>query len=168
MGREINAEAVRNQAFGKPSLGKRGYSADEVDRYLQVIAAALDGRSRLSANDVHNVAFQKPPLGKRGYDEEEVDAFLDAIEDQLKARERPRVRLPTDQRSPPPRSLRHRTRRTTHGPQRQPPTRHGTRPSAAAPVHRRRAPTRAHREVWVACPNTIGTACLRPSELSSS
>ena len=51
-----------------------------------MIAAALDGRSRLSANDVHNVAFKKPPLGRSGYDEEQVDAFLDAIEDQLRAR----------------------------------------------------------------------------------
>jgi DivIVA domain-containing protein len=53
-----------------------------------VIAAALHGRSRLSANDVHNVAFKKPPVGRRGYDEEQVDAFLDAIEDQLRTRER--------------------------------------------------------------------------------
>ena len=88
MGREISAEAVRKQTFGKPSLGKRGYSADEVDGYLQVIAAAFDGRSRLSANDIHNAAFKKPPVGRRGYDEEQVDAFLDAIEDQLRARER--------------------------------------------------------------------------------
>ena len=88
MGREISAAAVRNQSFGKPPLGKRGYDEDEVDRYLQVIAAALDGRSRLSANDVHNVAFKKPPVGRRGYDEEQVDAFLDAIEDQLRTRER--------------------------------------------------------------------------------
>jgi DivIVA domain-containing protein len=88
MGRELSAEAVRNQTFGKPAVGKRGYSEDEVDGYLQVVAAALDGRSRLSANDVHNVVFKKPPLGRRGYDEEQVDAFLDAIEDQLRARER--------------------------------------------------------------------------------
>ena len=100
-GREFSAETVRNQSFGKPSLGKRGYSADEVDRYLQVIAAALDGRSRLSANDVHNVSFKKPPLGRRGYDEEEVDAFLGAIEDQLRARERVTDQLPLADQPPP-------------------------------------------------------------------
>jgi DivIVA domain-containing protein len=88
MEREISAEAVRNQTFAKPPRGKRGYDEDEVDAYLQVIAAALYGRSRLSANNVHNVAFNKPSLGRRGYDEEQVDAFLDAIEDQLRDRER--------------------------------------------------------------------------------
>lgn len=87
MKREFSAEAVRHHDFKKPPIGKRGYDEDEVDAYLQVIAAALDGHSRLSANEVHNVAFKKPPIGKRGYDEEEVDTFLDAIEIQLGARE---------------------------------------------------------------------------------
>jgi DivIVA domain-containing protein len=87
MEREISAEAVRSLTFRKPPIGKRGYHEDEVDGYLQVIAAALDGRTHLSASDVHSVRFKKPPVGKRGYDEEEVDAFLDAIEDQLRARE---------------------------------------------------------------------------------
>jgi DivIVA domain-containing protein len=87
MERELSAEDVRRLVFGKPPIGKRGYSQDEVDAYLQVIAAALDGRGRLNAKDVHTVAFKKPPVGKRGYDEEQVDAFLDAIEVQLKARE---------------------------------------------------------------------------------
>jgi DivIVA domain-containing protein len=86
MEREFSAEAVRNRVFGKPPIGRRGYDEDEVDAYLQVIAAALDGRDRLSANDVHTVVFNKPPVGKRGYAEEQVDAFLDAIEDQLRAR----------------------------------------------------------------------------------
>jgi DivIVA domain-containing protein len=88
MRREIRAEAVRNQTFAKPPLGKRGYHEDEVDAFLQVIAAALDGRRCLSANHVHTVAFKKPPMGRRGYDEEQVDAFLDAIEDQLRVQER--------------------------------------------------------------------------------
>jgi DivIVA domain-containing protein len=87
MEREISAEAVRSLTFRKPPIGKRGNHEDEVDGYLQVIAAALDGRSHLSASDVHSVRFKQPPVGKRGYDEEEVDAFLDAIEDQLRARE---------------------------------------------------------------------------------
>lgn len=88
MGREISAEAVRNLTFKKPAIGKRGYDEEEVDAFLQLIAATLDGGSHLSANDVHNIAFKKPPIGKRGYDEGEVDAFLDSIEDQLTARER--------------------------------------------------------------------------------
>ena len=88
MEREFSAEAVRNLTFTKPPIGKRGYDEQEVDALQQVIAAALEGRSPLSAIDVHNAAFKKPPIGKRGYDEEEVDAFLDVIEDQLKARER--------------------------------------------------------------------------------
>src|SRR5215475_13616789 len=88
MEREFSAEAVRNLTFTKPPIGKRGYDEQEVDAFLQAIAAALEGRSPLSATDVHNAAFKKPPIGKRGYDEEEVDAFLVVIEDQLKARER--------------------------------------------------------------------------------
>lgn len=88
MGKELGSHAVRNQTFKRPPIGKRGYAEDEVDAYLQVIAAALDGNESLTANDVHNVIFGKPPIGKRGYDEGQVDAFLDAIENQLRLQER--------------------------------------------------------------------------------
>ena len=72
-------------AFSKPPIGKRGYNEDEVDAFLDLVAAALrdPARSGLTRGDVHNVAFSKPPVGKRGYNEDEVDAFLDRVEQQL-------------------------------------------------------------------------------------
>lgn len=82
----IDSATVRGVTFTKPSLGKRGYSEQEVDAYLQRIAATLDGHDNLTAADVHTVVFTKPSLGHRGYDEGQVDAFLDAIEAQLTRR----------------------------------------------------------------------------------
>ncbi len=84
----LTPEQVRNVAFSKPPMGKRGYNEDEVDAFLDLVEAALrdpTGRT-LTPEQVRNTAFSKPPIGKRGYNEDEVDAFLDAVEQQLRRR----------------------------------------------------------------------------------
>jgi DivIVA domain-containing protein len=81
----LTAEQVRNMAFSKPPIGKRGYNEDEVDAFLDHVEAALREPSRfgLTAEQVRGVAFSKPPIGRRGYNEDEVDAFLDLVERQV-------------------------------------------------------------------------------------
>ena len=37
----LTAEQVRNVAFSKPPLGMRGYNEDEVDQFLEAVAAQL-------------------------------------------------------------------------------------------------------------------------------
>ncbi|HEX5494985.1 MAG TPA: DivIVA domain-containing protein [Mycobacteriales bacterium] len=86
----LTGEAVRQVRFRKPPFGRRGYDEDEVDTFLDVLAAALSARpgtARLTAADIHGAEFRKPPLGKRGYDEDEVDRFLDVAEAELRIRE---------------------------------------------------------------------------------
>lgn len=88
----ITADDVAGVRFSKPPLGQRGYSEEEVDDFLDLVAAGLRGDPRaagLTPSDIHNVAFPKPPIGMRGYDEDEVDAFLDACEAELGRRRRP-------------------------------------------------------------------------------
>jgi DivIVA domain-containing protein len=81
----LTPELVRNVAFAKPPIGKRGYNEDEVDAFLDLVAAALrDPAGRpLTPQQVRDVAFAKPPIGKRGYNEDEVDAFLDLVGEHL-------------------------------------------------------------------------------------
>jgi DivIVA domain-containing protein len=53
----VTAADVRNVAFSKPPIGKRGYHEDEVDAFLDVVGAEL---ARLSAenNDLRNQVAQ--------------------------------------------------------------------------------------------------------------
>jgi DivIVA domain-containing protein len=85
----LTADDIRNAAFRKPPLGKRGYNEDEVDVLLDRIHTRLaDPRDRsLTADDVHDAAFSKPPWGKRGYNEDDVDAFLALVEAELRRRD---------------------------------------------------------------------------------
>jgi DivIVA domain-containing protein len=85
-GNLLTPEQVRNTAFSRPPIGKRGYNEDEVDAFLDLVEAALrdPARRALSPEQVRNIAFSRPPIGKRGYNEDEVDAFLDVVEEQFK------------------------------------------------------------------------------------
>jgi DivIVA domain-containing protein len=78
---------VRDVAFSKPPIGRRGYNEDEVDAFLDYVEAALrDPRGRaLTPEQVRGTAFSKPPIGKLGYNEAEVDAFLDLVEQHVKS-----------------------------------------------------------------------------------
>jgi DivIVA domain-containing protein len=82
----LTGDEVRRAAFKKPPLGKRGYDPDQVDAFMQRVAATLDGSDTLTADDVRYVIFRKPPIGNRGYDEEEVDAMLDVVAATLRGR----------------------------------------------------------------------------------
>lgn len=87
----LTADDVRNAAFGKPRMGKRGYDEDLVDAFLDLAEAELDGPpsaegSVLSPEDVEAMVFGRPPMGKRGYNEDQVDAFLDRIAAELRYR----------------------------------------------------------------------------------
>lgn len=84
----LTANEVRETTFGKPPWGKRGYGEDEVDAFLELVVARLEGRGRLTAADVHIVAFSKPSIGKRGYSEDDVDAFLEQVEATIAALDR--------------------------------------------------------------------------------
>ena|ERR1700757_385011 len=81
----LTPEQVRNVAFARPPLGKRGYNEDEVDEFLDAIEAALRNPAGriLTPEEVRNKVFSKPRIGHRGYNEDEVDAFLDVVERQL-------------------------------------------------------------------------------------
>jgi DivIVA domain-containing protein len=85
-GRALTAADIRNVAFSKAPLGKRGYNEDEVDAFLDRVEAWLLNQRdpSLSAAAVQNIAFGKPPLGKRGYNEVEVDAFLARVETEVR------------------------------------------------------------------------------------
>jgi DivIVA domain-containing protein len=86
-GSRLTPEQVRDVAFSKPPIGKRGYNENEVDAFLDLVEAALrdPARRTLTAEQVRGVAFSKPPIGKRGYNENEVDAFLDSVEEQMRS-----------------------------------------------------------------------------------
>ncbi len=88
-GEYLTSEQVRNVAFSKPPLGKRGYNEAEVDMFLDLVEAALrDPTARiLTPERVRAIGFSKPRLGKRGYNEAEVDAFLDRVEAQVQSRQ---------------------------------------------------------------------------------
>lgn len=83
----LTPEQVRSIAFAKPPLGRRGYSASEVDMFLDLVEAALRNPTGhiLGAEQICGVAFSKPSLGGRGYDVTEVDAFLDRVEEHLRS-----------------------------------------------------------------------------------
>ncbi|OBA70528.1 hypothetical protein A5641_12710 [Mycobacterium sp. 1554424.7] len=83
----MDPEQVRNVAFGRPPVGKRGYNEDEVDAFLDQLEAALRDPARgapTPEQQIRNVTFSKPPIGKRGYNRDEVDAFLDRVARQVR------------------------------------------------------------------------------------
>lgn len=75
----MSATEVRESRFSAPKMGRRGYNMDEVDAFLEIAAARLEGRCGLTATDVEAVRFGRPPIGRRGYREDEVDALLERI-----------------------------------------------------------------------------------------
>ncbi|MGO3886566.1 MAG: DivIVA domain-containing protein [Mycetocola sp.] len=74
--------------FPMSSRGTRGYSVDEVDRFLATARIAFDGaddRVALEAADIRTTAFR---LKRRGYSVPHVDAALERLEDAFALRER--------------------------------------------------------------------------------
>jgi DivIVA domain-containing protein len=94
--------------FSAPLAGSRGYRMDQVDAFLDVIAARLKMRNYLTAVEVHRIAFGRAPVDQ-GYDTQEVDGFLDRVEEILAgnrqttrqpSRTGVSVTSPSDQRAP--------------------------------------------------------------------
>ncbi|MCV7382578.1 DivIVA domain-containing protein [Mycolicibacter longobardus] len=87
----LTAEDVRQVAFGKPRMGRRGYDEAVVDAFLDLVEAELDGPAPADGNaltpeQVETMVFANPPWGKRGYNEDQVDAFLERIAAELRYR----------------------------------------------------------------------------------
>jgi DivIVA domain-containing protein len=90
----LTEAAVRDAAFRKPPINRRGYDESSVDDFLDLVEADLhtrrtactapDQRGPLTVNmtpaDVRAAGFARPPVGRRGYDEKDVDDFLDEVE----------------------------------------------------------------------------------------
>ncbi|GAA5054311.1 hypothetical protein GCM10023318_29160 [Nocardia callitridis] len=74
--------------FSAPSSGQRGYHADEVDAYLTVVAATMNGEGTLVADDLRRVTFDVAPADGRGYRADEVDDYLDRARVELEHRQR--------------------------------------------------------------------------------
>ncbi|SLJ35620.1 DivIVA domain protein [Mycobacteroides abscessus subsp. abscessus] len=51
----MTPEDVRRIHFAMPSAGHRGYHADEVDAFLDLVAATLAGHGALTADDIRHV-----------------------------------------------------------------------------------------------------------------
>jgi DivIVA domain-containing protein len=74
----VTPEDGHNVTFSK-AAGSRGYHEDQVDAFLDRVAAARrdpTARDGVTQTDLHNVAFSKPPFGTTGYNKDEVDAYL--------------------------------------------------------------------------------------------
>jgi DivIVA domain-containing protein len=52
---------------------------DEVDDFLDVVAACLKMRNHLTPDEVRAIAFRRAPVDQ-GYDTHEVDSFVDEVE----------------------------------------------------------------------------------------
>lgn len=84
----ITAAEVRETRFASPPRSRRGYSSEEVDRFVELVATRLDTGDGLTSNDVYRAQFGKAPLlMSRGYDPAEVDSFLERILTELQRQE---------------------------------------------------------------------------------
>lgn len=84
----MTPEDVSRIHFAMPPVGHRGYHADEVDAFLELVAATLAGTGVLTADDVRHVHFDPPRFGGRGYQADQVDEFLDRVRIELEIRQR--------------------------------------------------------------------------------
>lgn len=71
----LTAADVDLVSFGPPTRRQQGYDAVEVDRFLQLVRAAIDGAATVTAADLKRVRFASTPWGT-GYNQLEVDDFL--------------------------------------------------------------------------------------------
>ncbi|MBF6169574.1 DivIVA domain-containing protein [Streptomyces gardneri] len=84
----VTPEDVRRTRFATPTPGHRAYHADEVDAFLELVAATLAGEGELAADDLRRVGFGPPRLGRRGYRADQVDEYLDQLRVELEFRQR--------------------------------------------------------------------------------
>ncbi|MBF6454059.1 DivIVA domain-containing protein [Nocardia cyriacigeorgica] len=84
----VTPEDVGRTTFALTPPGLRGYHTDEVDAFLELVAATLGGSGVLTADDLRHVSFGAPRGGRRGYRAEQVDEFLDRVHAELEFRQR--------------------------------------------------------------------------------
>ncbi|KAF0847523.1 DivIVA domain-containing protein [Nocardia caishijiensis] len=84
----VTPDDVSRTHFAMPTLGHRGYHADEVDAFLEKVSATLHGHGGLTADDVRHVHFGAPRFGGRGYQADQVDDFLDRVRTELEHRQK--------------------------------------------------------------------------------
>ncbi|WP_336084104.1 DivIVA domain-containing protein [Nocardia sp. SSK8] len=84
----VTPDDVSRTHFAMPTLGHRGYHADEVDAFLELVSATLDGQGALTADDIRHVHFGAPRFGGRGYQADQVDDFLDRVRTELEYRQK--------------------------------------------------------------------------------
>lgn len=77
----LTPDDVHRMQFTQAAVGRRGYDIEEVDAFLDLVAATLahGGPSGLTISDIRAVRFTEARLGTRGYTRDEVDAFLDLV-----------------------------------------------------------------------------------------
>lgn len=79
--------------------GREGYDIEEVDRFLDRLAAALgEEPPAITAEQVMSQRF-KPVRLRTGYDMQEVDAFLDRAADELRRRHAQAAGVPWELRT---------------------------------------------------------------------
>lgn len=84
----VTPEDVRRTRFATPPFGHRGYRTNEVDAFLELVAATLAGHGALTADDLRHISFDAPRVGERGYHADQVDEYLDQIQLELEFRQR--------------------------------------------------------------------------------
>ncbi|MBH0774977.1 DivIVA domain-containing protein [Nocardia bovistercoris] len=72
---------VHRVRFSSATVGRRGYHEEEVEAFLDLVAASLaaDGPGTLTVADVRAVHFTDARVGTRGYQRDEVEAFLELV-----------------------------------------------------------------------------------------
>jgi DivIVA domain-containing protein len=83
----LTADDVRRSTFLTTKF-RTGYDQDEVDAFLDRVAATLDGLDTVRAAEVSGRTFS-PVQWRTGYDPGQVDAFLARVADELQRRPRP-------------------------------------------------------------------------------
>ncbi|WP_280473150.1 DivIVA domain-containing protein [Nocardia cyriacigeorgica] len=84
----MTPEDVGRTTFALTPPGLRGYRTDEVDAFLELVAATLGGSGVLTADDLRQVSFGAPRGGRRGNSAGQVDELLDRVGAELELRQR--------------------------------------------------------------------------------
>ncbi|MEV4125132.1 DivIVA domain-containing protein [Nocardia sp. NPDC049707] len=77
----LTPDDVHRMQFTQAAVGRRGYDIEEVDAFLDLVAATVThgGPGSLTFSDVRAVRFTEARLGTPGYTRDEVDAFRDLV-----------------------------------------------------------------------------------------
>ncbi len=96
---------VRNVAFRRSGLVRRGYDRRQVDAFLDRIESTLRGTviKPVTSRDLVTVTFRRVPAGRTGYDCRQVDDFLQDVAPAIFGARRPSEVAATPQLAPDPR-----------------------------------------------------------------